>query len=626
VLELLNTIFGTPEQPEEGFRVALGSLAFEQSENATRAIAWNGVEVVRAVDHPIRDKDWGTSPTLTIATSQDIDESSFRLTRDFETGDASVAGHFEMNASSDGKLSFSLRLSINRDTQLCRAGFTLLHPIDGLAGEAVSFQRPNGERSETRFPDTISPAEPATNFVAMRYKVHRVSADINMEGGVFDMEDQRNWSDASYKTYIQTASFPAPYFATKGEIVEQKVTLCLSGIAVSRLSPATTPSLHFDRQANVDLFPELAFAADPNWGTAIGPPSLSSLRRVVRLDLRRPVDLASFDFVKSERPAAPFDLELVVSDQGHGLEKEMADFAAALAKLGATPDHVIALPAAYLKSYQSKGPWPSGASPMDAVRSARQTFPSAKIGGGVLTNFTELNRCRPNIEEIDYLTHGSSAIVHAADDVSVFQTLEALPDIFRSSRRIASGRAYRLGLISIGMRRNPYGEGLTPGKELARQTKRSFDPRAGALFGAAWLVGVAAATKSSGAELVTLASLGGPFAVADAHRLTPSYHVLTWLARMQGERRYNPTPGDKLLHVVAVEAGADLIAIVANGSAAHTKLACPGTGRIAILDARSVADASEDPYWPRNATTDFEGTIDLPSYAIAFLELTEHEK
>ena len=54
------------------------------------------------------------------------------------------------------------------------------------------------------FPDLIEPWQP---FKDMRAITHTalagVSAECRMEGDTFEMEDQRNWSDASYKTYVR---------------------------------------------------------------------------------------------------------------------------------------------------------------------------------------------------------------------------------------------------------------------------------------------------------------------------------------------------------------------------------------------------------------------------------------
>src|SRR5215210_1152295 len=50
-----------------------------------------------------------------------------------------------------------------------------------------------------------------------------------MEGDVFEMEDQRNWMDASYKTYVRPLALPWPYTIPKGERSSQSVTLTLRG-------------------------------------------------------------------------------------------------------------------------------------------------------------------------------------------------------------------------------------------------------------------------------------------------------------------------------------------------------------------------------------------------------------
>ena len=85
---------------------------------------------------------------------------------------------------------------------------------------------------------------------------------------------------------------------------------------------------------------------------------------------------------------------------------------------GVAPRRVIALPEAYLRSYQPTDPIPPGPTPRGAAKAARIEFPQALIGGGALTHFTEFNRCRPDVAACDYVTHGTAAIFHAADDRS----------------------------------------------------------------------------------------------------------------------------------------------------------------------------------------------------------------
>ena len=47
-----------------------------------------------------------------------------------------------------------------------------------------------------------------------------VRVACRMEGDAFEMEDQRNWLDASYKTYVRPLALPWPYTIGKGEQLE----------------------------------------------------------------------------------------------------------------------------------------------------------------------------------------------------------------------------------------------------------------------------------------------------------------------------------------------------------------------------------------------------------------------
>ena len=121
---------------------------------------------------------------------------------------------------------------------------------------------------------------------------------------------------------------------------------------------------------------------------------------------------------------------------------------------------------------------------MDLVPLLRAAFPEAEVGGGSLTNFTEFNRCRPDPEAVDFVTFGTTAIVHAADDRAVLETLEALPAVFDSAERSRLGATLHLGLVSIGMRSNPYGAAVADESGRARGWRWRWTIRASARISA----------------------------------------------------------------------------------------------------------------------------------------------
>ena len=54
-----------------------------------------------------------------------------------------------------------------------------------------------------------------------------MEAHLYFEGDVFETEDQRNWTDASYKTYSTPLDQPYPAKVTKGTALFQRIEFSL---------------------------------------------------------------------------------------------------------------------------------------------------------------------------------------------------------------------------------------------------------------------------------------------------------------------------------------------------------------------------------------------------------------
>ncbi len=68
----------------------------------------------------------------------------------------------------------------------------------------------------SRFPEEISPHQPFRDIRAMHWKItDSMEAHLYFEGDVFETEDQRNWTDASYKTYSTPLDQPYPAKVSK---------------------------------------------------------------------------------------------------------------------------------------------------------------------------------------------------------------------------------------------------------------------------------------------------------------------------------------------------------------------------------------------------------------------------
>lgn len=468
--------------------MTVGALSARIIEGDLRRLTFAGTEVLRRISTPVRDASWGTCAVRT--TDERFEPLCY--VHDFESTAGDFDGQltltFDEPQQGRGGLTADLTLTARRALRVNRAGFTLLHPIAGVAGGEMTVTHPDGRTTITRFPLQISPDQPARDIAGLSHRIGSAEVAITMEGEVFEMEDQRNWSDASFKTYCRPLSLPRPYDLEAGATVRQRLRITLTKAAGSL--PGTAVTTGKGRMPQVLLTSDSSPAPDFAHGGVL-----------MRITGQTPeTALASL---------RPVGLEIVCTDE--------ADLARTLDRCraaGIAPQRVMALPTAYLQSHQPEGPWPPGMAPGDAIPLLRTAFPGAMVGAGSLTNFTEFNRCRPAPTTCDFATFGNAAVVHAADDLSVIETLEALPQIFDSAHEVMGGKPLHLGLIAIGMRSNPYGGGVMPNPGGLRLPMAMADPRQDTVFAAAYAVGVLAAAAARGVDSLALAMTGGPLGAA----------------------------------------------------------------------------------------------------------------
>src|SRR5205807_8255967 len=101
---------------------------------------------------------------------------------------------------------------------------------------------------------------------------------------------------------------------------------------------------------------------------------------------------------------------------------DLMPLAASAAAAGLKPAAIAVFPAEDLKSVLPGSPWPKMPTFEEIFAAAGKAFPGAKLGGGMATYFTELNRKRPPAALLNYVTNTTCPNVHAADDRSVMET------------------------------------------------------------------------------------------------------------------------------------------------------------------------------------------------------------
>ncbi|WP_157015608.1 D-apionate lactonase [Mesorhizobium xinjiangense] len=518
-------LFGTAAPPAPFRILRAGLLEARLEAGNLRYIRYDGHEVLRAVSYIVRDRDWGTLTPVIADLQVEEDGDSFRVVYrgSCNSGDACLTYHVGIEGWADGRLSFSVEATADLDFETNRCGFSVLHPIDGVAGAPVAVEHCDGSVEKTHFPDLIEPWQPFKSIRALTHSpAPHLSATCRMEGDVFEMEDQRNWSDASYKTYVRPLELPWPYSMPAGEANRQAVEVNI--VANREETGARARSLQSDTSVHVELGGVLD-TRFPRIGLVVAPDEIpAALRYAKRLgEIAPQAILCHFDpaaghgesalagFAALQRAfPARYELEYVVACAGE-LDAEFEILAGQLRSTGFEPASIAVCPSVDRQSTPPGSEWPD-CPPLEAIyAAARRAFPHMPLGGGMFSYFTELNRKRPPVELLDFVTHATNPNVHAADDESVMETLETLPHITRSTRAIIGrDRTYRLGPCTIGMRQNPYGSRTFDNPHGERVCMANDDPRQRGRFAAAWTVGYAARIAPAGIERWVPAAFTGP--------------------------------------------------------------------------------------------------------------------
>jgi hypothetical protein len=537
-------LLGTTQVEAQPVRLVAGALTAEFENGGLRYVRYAGQEVIRAISFLARDENWGTHPLHLGDVRIEQREDAFEVHFDGACGPtggelrlgASIVGH------ANGRLEFSANATLESDLLTNRTGFVVLHPLD-VSGKPVVVETVDGERQDTRFPEKIDPYQPFRDIRALTTQHNdAISVEVRMEGDTFEMEDQRNWSDASFKTYVRPLALPWPYTLGKGSTLTQSVTVRVRASASA--APAGGP-----RAARVSIgggssreVPQLGIGVrveqlDEALQHADALRTLNPAYFIAHLDLRHddPVRALARFAQLCDAASVPYVLEVVLTGDGNPAD-EMTSIAGAVR--GQTRPLALQVSAAPdLKAVLPGSPWPHGPSFDDVFAAARAAFPGVPLGGGSFAYFTELNRKRPPFEQLDYVTFTTCPIVHAADDRSVMETLATLPFIASSATSLAGRTAFRVGPSTIAARDNPYGSSTLPneaGPNGRRICLTDNDPRQRALFGAAWNLGYFAAFTAGGATHVALSELTGPRGLFDGARPTPLFHLLASLAATRG--------------------------------------------------------------------------------------------
>jgi hypothetical protein len=597
----------TPPATKILLRAGRLSMIFEPQTAFLRYIRFEGREVLRGIYVAVRDEFWNTVAPRVTNLKLDQTGDSFRLTSQVECieGPIDFLWQGEVTGNASGAITYDMKGVARSMFRHNRIGFCVLHPAS-CAGRPCVVRKTDGSAEHGQFPEAISPHQPFFDIRSISHEFFDGRwAEIHFEGDVFEMEDQRNWTDASFKTYCTPLSRPHPVELAAGTTLSQRVTMRLKG---KTRPPAisSAPGVSIGQEEPPIRLPRIGL------GIASHDRPLSEreadLLRALGLDhLRVDLNLSEAGFAQRLERAAAQARALNTS-----LEIALFFGDAPEADLERLCDSLRTIRPSVVRWLLFRRNHSGVSDPVLELARRRLTpfAPDARFGTGTDIYFTELNRERPAAIGADFVCFSVNPQVHAFDDDSLMETLEGQTAAAHSARRLYPNHSLVISPITLRPRFNPNGTKDTAPGRLPPQV----DPRQMSLFAAAWTLGTIGRLAASGAESLTYYETTGWRGVIETDdgsrshaefasvsgAVFPVYHLLADLAELRDSdvRMRNQT--EPLTQELAFTVGGRNATLLANLTAEveHVSIKSEQEGathRVRLLDATTAFAAMTDP-------------------------------
>lgn len=608
--------YGRNEPPPQRTALRAGPLTAFLEGADLRDLRFGGVELVRRLYFALRDENWDTIPADLENLSIGVDANSFLVSFDAQhrNRDLDFRWHATIQGDQSGNITYTMSGQALRGFRYCRIGFCVLHPPEYAGrpyrGTAISGSI-TGELPQTIGPQRYEgglyfPLFEAVSSLTVSL-AGGVEARFDFEGDLFEMEDQRNWTDGSFKTYCTPLSLGFPHTANPGQNFAQRVSITASGPASASDGPSDSVNLSLGRPLAIRL-PHMGLGVathDVEFSPAdtelLGGLHLDHLR--ADLHLSNPDCFAHLARAEQECSALGCGLELALFLTGNvphellGLESRLS--------LTVPVSRVLVF---HEQEQTTSQHWVQQVRDRIALH-----LPGVPIGGGTNLYFAELNRSRPDTDGLDAVAYSINPQVHASDERSLVENIEAQRDTVTSARTFCGSLPLVVSPVTLKPRFNPDAVGPEPAPRPG-ELPSAVDARQMSLFAAAWTVASIKQLAEGGAASVTYYETTGWRGIKETDGGSPNpelflsspglvfpvYHVFADLAGLKTAELIACSSTDPLrLQGLALSDGANIHLLIANLTSQTQSCAIDGINGdgalVRSLDASTVSHATAQP-------------------------------
>jgi hypothetical protein len=227
-------------QPAQILHAGPISLKFQDGE--LRYLRVGDREIIRRIYFSVREGDFATEmPKFSeMRVEPAADHFAIHLAAACTGKTISYNWTGDITGTADGKIVYRASGSAPAAGTSKRLGLCVLYGAGALAGHDFEAIGDDNQATPGKFPELVSPALVASRFHTLAYILDGLHVSCGIAESLFDMEDQRNYGDSSFKAYN-----PLPYAYPNieaGKTLSQTLTLRVqrAGPASSRPTTATT--------------------------------------------------------------------------------------------------------------------------------------------------------------------------------------------------------------------------------------------------------------------------------------------------------------------------------------------------------------------------------------------------
>ncbi|HTE07398.1 MAG TPA: hypothetical protein VK628_01470 [Flavitalea sp.] len=458
--------------PAIALRAGEVSLLYE--EGRIRYLRAGNTDLLRMIYFALRDHKWDTIPYSVEGFSTVVDEDHFEIkfVAVYHHENIRFSADILIRGSADNSIEFSFRGEAGSEFLSNRIGICIHHPISTCSGREVHLIDSTGKPAATSsFPVNISPHQPLKDIREMQWNTtDGKKVRLKFEGEIFETEDQRNWTDDSFKTYCIPLERPFPITTKAGSSIFQKVT-----VQVDKGGTAGSPPAISKAESKVS-FPALGYAR--RQGQERLAPELTELFKDIPFDAYRvELHLGNYQWktvlddatAESDMLDVPLQLSVFFDEFS---DKETDELIRALSPVKDQVSSVL-----ILSGKHKIIPGDDYAKIFSRIRNTLKDIP---IGYGTDTYFAELNRNRPGRLPADFLGFSLHPQVHMSDNRSILENLGSQHHTLETIKSFAPALPVQISPVTLSARFNPDKKG--------ERVLLPADPRQYSSFAAWWTI------------------------------------------------------------------------------------------------------------------------------------------